>query len=414
MPVRHLARRADFAQFEKQARELQRAVLAGDAAARAQFTEFHPGPPPPVDASLADAELVLARSYDFPNWPRFQLGARLFNAILDDDVAATDALLAAHPELLFERVNGTHSNWGPPLALAAQLDRCKVFSALIGRVGQDLSFALGRAVLKGRTELARQLLAAGAAPEPGEAMGPCENLNVEGLRFLAAIGMPITDAEGDALAPLGMLLQTYARDPEGKHACIEFLVEQGIAVPDTPAMALHRGRIDLLDALLERDGDMVHRRFTVREVYPREAGCNADVTCGLHGTPLDGTTLLHMSLDFDEIAIARWLLAHGALVDARAELDADGFGGQTPLFHAVVSQAWRAGRQRDGAFAELLLDAGTDVSARASIRKAIRFVGDDKVYETRDATPVGYGRAFHHRDWVSTVAIERIAARGGS
>ncbi len=60
-------------------------------------------------------------------------------------------------------------------------------------------------------------------------------------------------------------------------------------------------------------------------------------------------------VEFDEIEIARWLIAQGAGVNARAEIDADGFGGHTPLFACVVNDSYLCGRQRDGAFARLLL-----------------------------------------------------------
>ena len=61
---------------------------------------------------------------------------------------------------------------------------------------------------------------------------------------------------------------------------------------------------------------------------------------GLHWTPIDGATLLHLAVDFHEREMFDWLLAHGADVNARAAVDPDGFGGHTPLFNAVVCGAW--------------------------------------------------------------------------
>ena len=60
----------------------------------------------------------------------------------------------------------------------------------------------------------------------------------------------------------------------------------------------------------------------------------------MHWTPIDGTTLLHLAIDFREREIFDWLLAHGADVNARAAIDRDGFGGHTPLFNAVVCGPW--------------------------------------------------------------------------
>ncbi len=68
----------------------------------------------------------------------------------------------------------------------------------------------------------------------------------------------------------------------------------------------------------------------------RRLGCHADHSLALHGTPLAGGTLLHLCVDCDEIEIARWLIAKGADVNAKATVDADGFGGHTALFGCVV------------------------------------------------------------------------------
>lgn len=66
------------------------------------------------------------------------------------------------------------------------------------------------------------------------------------------------------------------------------------------------------------------------------------------GTPIDGTTLLHLSVDFDEQEIFDWLLEQGADVNAAASIDDEGFGGHTPLFNAIISCVYVNGIQRDG------------------------------------------------------------------
>ncbi len=231
----------------------------------------------------------------------------------------------------------------------------------------------------------------------------------DGLGLLLELGARIVDERGDEKAPVGMILETYGRRPAGKHKCLEILAAHGVALPDTPPMAVHRGRIDLLDRLLERDPSLVTRTYSIREIYPLELGCHEDATLALHGTPLDGATLLHMAIDFDEMAVFRWLLAHGADVNGRAAVDADGFGGHTPLFSAVVVQSQEA-RESD-AYARLLLDHGADPNARASLRKRMRFVGDEQMHELRDVTPIGWGERFEERDWVCKPAMQLIAKR---
>jgi ankyrin repeat protein len=59
-------------QMRKQARDLQRAVRAGDAAAIDRVAAVHPGGHrnDPATCPLNAAQLVVARSYGFPSWPR--------------------------------------------------------------------------------------------------------------------------------------------------------------------------------------------------------------------------------------------------------------------------------------------------------------------------------------------------------
>jgi ankyrin repeat protein len=210
-----------------------------------------------------------------------------------------------------------------------------------------------------------------------------------------------------------LLLQTYSRWPKGKHECLELLAVRGIHLPDTSAMAVHRGRIDLLEIHLRRDPDLLTRTFSHEEIYPPELGCSADHSLALHGTPLAGTTLLHLCVDFDEIEIARWLIAHGMNVNAKAAVDSDGFGGHTALFGCVISQPYRCGLQQDAAFARLLLDHGADPNAHASLRKRFRFVRDESMHEYRDVTPLSWGERFYDQDWVNRAAMRVMAERGG-
>ncbi len=69
MPTCPLPSDPSLVQLRKQARELQRRLLSGDAAAAALVAEHHPGAPP-GDASLHTAQLTVARQYRFPSWPR--------------------------------------------------------------------------------------------------------------------------------------------------------------------------------------------------------------------------------------------------------------------------------------------------------------------------------------------------------
>lgn len=280
---------------------------------------------------------------------------------------------------------------------------------LRGLGASDVQFAFDRACLQGRLETARRLYEMGARPTPGAVMGPCETLCGSGLEYLLGLGAQLDDGHGDRLAPVALILETYCRDPEGKHRCLELMAQHGVDLPDTPPMAVHRGRLDLLERHLRRDPDLLTRAFSHAELYPPELGCHADESLALHGTPLAGGTLLHLCVDNDELDLARRLLDRGADPNAPAATDADGFGGHTALYGCVVSQPYRCGRQREPALARLLLEHGANPRVRASLRKRLRFVEDERLHEYRDVTPLEWGRRFHDQAWVSRPAMALLA-----
>jgi hypothetical protein len=222
------------------------------------------------------------------------------------------------------------------------------------------------------------------------------------------------------LAPVDVVLETDSRNPSAKHQILELYVQHGLELPDTPTMALHRGRLDLLEDHLRRDPQLLHRTFTHEEIYPPELRCHDDVLA-TQGTPLAGTTLLHMCVDYDEMEIARWLLERGMDVNAKAAIDSSGFGGHTPLFATVVSQPnfWlnHKGQPQVAAFTQLLLDYGADPNARASLRKRLHpGYGpeyDVETHEYRDVTPLAWGKRFHAKVFVSEPAMKLIEERGG-
>jgi hypothetical protein len=394
MSERHLPVRPNLIQLKHQAKDLLRDLK------RAR-----------PDAKLAEAQFELARSYGVANWPRLVLACRIVDAIWRDDVRAVRALVTKHPNLLHEMARAIPGcNWGPPMSYAANLGRDEIITMLHGLGAKDLKHALARALLQGEIETARLLQQFGAQA-PREAIVWCaEALNDRGMAYAFEYCGEIS--EELRLAAAAMVLETYSRFPIGKHRCLELLAEHGVQLPDTPPMALHRGRIDLLEEHVHRDPDVLTRTFAHTDIYPPSLGCHADEWLAGHGTPLAGSTLLHMCADYDELEIARWLLVRGTPVDAKAAVDAEGFGGHTALFGCVVSYAQLTGRQQDASIARLLLDRGADPNARASLRK--RLYGENEpVHEYRDVTPLSWGRKFHGRDSVSESAMRLIVERGG-
>ena len=245
-------------------------------------------------------------------------------------------------------------------------------------------------------------------------MGPCEALNPDRLAMVLELGAEICDRTGDWRPPVAMLLETYSRNAKRKHRCLEIMVEHGIELPDTPPMALHRGRLDLLERHLRADARLLRRTFSLAEVYPPDLGCHAEAPPS--GAPLDGATLLHLCIDYGDLDTAQWLIDRGMDVNVTAAVDDDGFGGHTPLFSAVVSFAWyvrskyaKPKPDRDP-FAELLFEHGANPNARASLRTNIH---SDRVHEYRDVTPLSWGERFHDQELVSRPAMRLVAKHGG-
>ena len=419
MANRHFPVRPNLEQLKHQAKDLLRALREGDPGARDDFREHHTKNITPESARLADAQFVLARSYGLPSWPRLLTACRMTEAIWRGDVDTVRELVLKDPRLLKEDARGVEGNWGPPLSYAANVGQDAIIEMLRGLGASDLEYAFGRACLQGRIGTARRLHAMMGSPRPADHLlsWSAYTLNVEGTALLLEVGARVYDDDGNRVAPVDVVLETDSRNPAAKHRILEWYEEYGFNYPDTPMMALHRGRVDLLEAHLRRDPGLLQRRFSFEEIFPPELGCHDEVLA-THGTPLAGTTLLHVCADYDEIEIARGLLDRGMNVDERARVGAEGFGGHTALFATVVSQPnfWinHRGGTPEAPFTQLLLERGADPNIRVSLRKELHPGYDiPGMHEYRDVTPVSWGEQFHFKKLVNAAAIELIRERGG-
>ena len=424
MSDRHLPVRPNLNQLKQQAKDLLRDIRRGDPSALEEFHRYHPDPVSAGEAKLADAQLALARSYEASSWPRLVQACKLVNAIWRDDIETVRELVTKNPKLLHEEaLIRRSSNWGPPLTYAANLGRDRIIRMLHALGATDLVSAIGRAVLQSKIGTAHMLHKMLGSPEPpADALGgPAYTLSVSGTAAILEFGGKLFDENGKSIAPVDVVLETDSRNPEAKHQILEMYVQHGLVLPDTPTLALHRGRIDLLEDHLKRDPNLLNRTFAHGEIYPTELGCHDDVLA-TQGTPLAGTTLLHMCADYDEIAIARWLLEKGMDVNVKGAVDRDGFGGYTALFSTVVSQPnfWMNYQRREqtAPFTELLLAHGADPNVRASVRKRLHEGYGPKydvknTYEYRNVTALGWGRQFHAKVFVSEPAMKLIEDAGG-
>ena len=205
----------------------------------------------------------------------------------------------------------------------------------------------------------------------------CELHSLDRLHAALAAGL-------DARAPIEgkgaitWLTEMYTRSDQFA-ACFRLLLEHG-AVPDDP----------LTVPVLLDDPDAIAAMASHTPGYTRHR-----VTMPSAFTPLAGVSLLHVAAEFGHVEAARALLALGADVNDRAAVDADGLGGQTPLFHAVNAHA-----DRSLPVTRLLLEAG----AAADARVAGLVWGRGCEWETAlfDLTPLAYAQLGNlpqmHRD----------------
>jgi len=421
MPVRRLPVRPDPEQLQRQAKEFLRAIHAGDANAIAELREYHPESIDPPATKLADAQLVLARSYQASSWTRLVHAVRLADAIWRDDLETVRALVTGNSALIHEHVLiRTDSNWGPPMTYAANLGRDRIVRLLHSHGARDFESAAGRAALQGKADTVRMIYDLMGRPslDKWTLAGPAYTLSVEGTAVLLALGARVVGPEGVDRNTMEHLLGTDSRNPPAKHRILEMYVEHGFEPPDTPVMALHRGRIDLLEMHLARDPDLLTRTFDIADVYPLAPACSREPYTA-QGTPVHGTTLLHIAAYFDEVAIAEWLLDRGMDPDAPAAIDADGFGGYTALFSTVVSQHnfwvnYGKGQPDEARFTRLLLDRGAAPNVRASLRARLEEGhGGGPLREYPDLTPLGWGERFDASIFVSRESLRLIEARGG-
>ena len=430
MSARRLPVRPDLNQLKHQAKDLLRAYRDGHAEARAYFAELHPDTPSGSRAKLADAQLVLARIYGASSWTRIVQCCQLIDAIWDDDADTVRRLVTANRNLLTENAGVGNHNWGPPMSYAANLGRDRIIRLLYDLGARDLRPALGRAVLQSQIETAAMLNAmlGNPAPTEGALGGAAYTLSVPGTEFVFRLGFQIRQGAG---TPVETVIGSDSRRPADKRRILELYSEHGYLYPDTAMMAFHRGRFDLLEHHVARYPQLLSRQFAIGDIFPPEVGCNHPPYEAM-GTPVDGGTLLHLAVYWDELDMAEWLLERGADPNARAAVDADGLGGHTALFGSVVSQAgfWinyprvQPPKAGDARFTELLLARGADPNIRASIRMRLgEGHGDTRVREFRDVTPLSWGRRFSleqvpsdkHREilFVNAEAMRVLEAHGG-
>jgi ankyrin repeat protein len=377
--------------------------------------------------SLSAAQFQIARLYGFANWPRlkvrvdsleasFREVAELKQAIDGNDLERVKTLITHSPALhrapLGYGKNGPLTwvaecrvPWEPPTAARLEMAQWMIDNGSDVHQGGD--GPLMRAALAGYRIPMMELLVRNGADVNAEWNGyfpiifaPCETVEPVALKWLLDhAANPNCAREGRKYpdSALDYVIGTYSRSRQ-LGACIDILVEAGCTSRrDMPAVLdLLRGRIDLLAKRLDEDPSLISKRFP-------------DLDFGSTGARrllLRGATLLHVAAEYGNMEAAQLLVERGADVNAKADIDAAGVGGQTPIFHAAT-QFYNWGTP----VLEFLVQKGANLSLRA------RLPGHyERPEEFVDCTPLGYARLFPGKESHGTEsrAVSFLSAAGAA
>ncbi|HKW33354.1 MAG TPA: ankyrin repeat domain-containing protein [Candidatus Acidoferrum sp.] len=370
--------------------------------------------------SITDAQFQIARLYGFASWPKlkahvesFEENGQLKQAIDTNDLVRVKSLMTRNPALHraplgygedgpLTWVAECRVPWEPPSPARLAIAEWMITHGSDVHQGGD--GPLMRAALSGYRIPMMELLVSHKADVNAQWHGhfpiifaPCESIDPAALKWLLDHGANPNcrnqrhEISGHSYpgTALDYLIASYGRSLERLSACIDILIEAGGKTKyDAPAvLALLRGRLDNLGALIDAEPGLVNKHFP-------------ELDCGQTGGRLlllQGGTLLHVAAEYRNIAAVTLLLDRGADVNARAAVNEAGIGGQTAIFHAVT-------QSDDGGLlvTQLLLDSGADLTLR------VKLPGDyERPEEIVDCTALGYALRFGGDSQRRTVALLR-------
>ncbi len=167
--------------------------------------------------------------------------------------------------------------------------------------------------------------------------------NVDGVRNALASGANASSPIKGKL-PVYWLLEEYTRSDKVKE-CLRLLFANGAVLDDPRLVPVLLDDAVAINEVTQNNDAYVRHRTTLVSAF----------------TSLVDVSLLHVAAEYGHLAAAEALIEAGADVDAKAGVDEFGFGGHTPLFHTVNSNA-----NRSASIMKLLVEAGADVSSRVN------------------------------------------------
>ena len=356
-------------------------------------------------ASLSAAQFQIARLYGFASWPKLKTHvesleaflretAELKQAIDTNNFELVQALMTRNPALhrapLGYGKNGPLTwvaecriPWEAPTPTRLAMAQWMIDNGSDIHQGGD--GPLMRAALVDERIPMMELLVRNGADVNAEWSGhfpiifaPCETVEPAALQWLLDHGADPNCAQPGRKHPdsaLDYVIATYSRSAQLPQ-CIDILLQAGCkSRRDIPAVLnLLRNRLDLLSAQLDEDPALLHRRFPELDFG----------SSGARRLTLRGATLLHVAAEYGNLEAAQLLVERGADVNARASIDEFGVGGQTPIFH-VATQFYDWGLP----VAEYLVKNGADLSI--SVKLPGHYERPDEFVE---CTPLAYAELF--------------------
>lgn len=205
-------------------------------------------------------------------------------------------------------------------------------------------------------------------------LGAFELHDPQGIRkALHAGASPTAPLKGKR--PIDWVISMYTRSPNFA-ACLRAMLEAGATVENELVEATLLDDEQALRRIIQQDPERVRESLAVESAY----------------TSLRGVSALHVCAEFNSVRCAKVLLDAGVDVNVRAEVDADGLGGHTPLFHTVNSNQNYCRPMMD-----LLLDAGADVDVR--LRGLVWGEGLEWETVVFDVTPISYAQCGLYRQF---------------
>ena len=178
-------------------------------------------------------------------------------------------------------------------------------------------------------------------PTGADLLSEFEVHSPQGIQSLLAAGVSPTE-QINGKRPIDALIEMYLRSSRFAE-CLQIMLDAGATVGDSLLQTILLDDDARLRALLAISSESIQRKL--------------NPLCAF--TSCRGVSPLHICAEFNSIRCARVLLESGADVNARADRDANGLGGQTPIFHAVNS-IFNYCRP----MMELLVEAGADLDLR--------------------------------------------------